>query len=87
MLSLNKKIYPAINFKNIAFIMDHTPRRMMSEGQMGRTQWLVNKDEQQNYNFLDQGDRKILQSMKHDISMNGKYDPAAEKILEKYNDK
>ncbi len=56
----------------------------MSVGQMGQTQYLVNMDEQQGFSYLQPGHRQQLQSMKHDLSKNGVYDPQAQHILNQY---
>jgi len=56
----------------------------MSQKQMGKTQILVNLDETLNYEFLGPGERLELQTRKHNLEMNGIFDPEAQKILDKY---
>jgi len=56
----------------------------MNQAQMGKAQFLVNLDEQHGYKYLNPGDRFQLQNQKHDLKMNGIFDPQAQKILDKY---
>lgn len=56
----------------------------MCQKQMGKTQLLVNLDETLDYKFLGPGERLELQTRKHNLEMNGIFDPEAQKILDKY---
>lgn len=56
----------------------------MNQKQFGQTQQLVNYDEIMGFKHMDPNDRRQLQSLKHDLKMNGVYDPRATPILNKY---